>query len=473
MLLYTFAFITLFACFFIVFWKVPNKFRWIFLLTFSYYFYASWKPAYLGIIVLITIISYYCALLMHKKPRHKRLYLFISLLITLGILFVFKYFNFFALTIDQFGGFKIPQFELLLPIGISFYTLQVVGYLIDVYRDKVKPEKHLGIYALFVCFFPQLSAGPIERSTTLLPQLKNLPDFNYSQVAEGAKLFLFGLFKKIVIADNLAIIVDRAFNNLPDYKGLSLIIVIVLYTWQIYMDFSGYTDMARGVAKMVGINLLENFNLPYLSKSVQDFWRRWHISFSTWLRDYVYFPLGGSRHGLLRTIINTILVFIVSGLWHGAAWTFVIWGVLHGIAIAFERIVKKLFGNRISVPSAIQILYAYILISIFWVFFRAPTVQDALYVIRNALVGVKNFFSPEYILASLNQLFVYNIPEMIITFSLLFIAIMLEVIQSKIAFFRFMSLQPVYVRYTIYAVMLFMVFQLRNAEIKEFIYVKF
>lgn len=473
MVLYSFIFLFFFFFLFVVFWKLPKHYRWILLLGFSYYFYASWKPAYLGIILLTTLVSFYCAILMHKKRHHKGRYLLLALVINLGILFTFKYFNFFAITIDQTLGATLPQFELLLPLGISFYTLQVIGYLVDVYKGKTVPEKHLGVLALFVCFFPQLSAGPIERSTTLLPQLKKMPDFQYSQVTDGAKLFLLGLFKKIVIADNLAIVVDRTFSALPDHKGLSLIIVIFLYTWQIYMDFSGYTDMARGIAKMVGINLIENFNAPYLARSVQDFWRRWHISFSTWLRDYIYFPLGGSRHGLLRTVLNTFIVFIVSGLWHGAAWTFVIWGVLHGAGIAFERVMKKFFGGRFTVPIIVQIAYAYCLVSIFWIFFRANTVSDAFYVLRNAFVGVRNFFSPDYIMATLNQLFVYNKIEMYITFGLVAIAILFEVMQRKNHVLKILDTKPIVIRFAVYTILLFLIFQLRNAEIKEFIYVKF
>lgn len=473
MLLYSLEFLAFFFIVFILFWKIRKHFQWIVLLLAGYYFYASSQPAYLLLIMLTTLVSYFCALAMQKKAQYKLHFLFLALLIDLGLLWAFKYFNFFTLTIDQFTALNLPQFTILLPLGISFYTLQVVGYLIDVYKGKVKPEKHLGHFALFVCFFPQLSAGPIERSTTLLPQLKKTYTFDYQQAADGAKLFLFGLFKKLVIADNLGLVVDRGFGALPEYKGFALILIVLFYSWQIYMDFSGYTDMARGVAKMVGINLMENFNLPYLATSVQNFWRRWHISFSSWLRDYIYFPLGGSRKGLVRTCINLLVVFTISGLWHGAAWTFVLWGLLHGTAMSIERVAKALFGKIIALPHWIQVVYAYCLITIFWIFFRAATIQDAFYILRNSVVGLKHFLDPTYLLASINQVFVFNTAEAIIVFSLLAIAVTLEFIQSKITVLQLINKQSLVIRYAIYALLVFMIFQLRDVQIKEFIYVTF
>jgi alginate O-acetyltransferase complex protein AlgI len=472
MLLYTFNFFIFFAFVFILFWKIPKRFQWFLLLLSGYYFYASWKPAYLGIIILTTLINFYCAIAIEKQRNHKYLYLLTALILNLGALFIFKYFNFFSLTINQISGIVIPQFKILLPIGISFYTLQIIGYLIDVFRGKIKAERNLRYFALFTCFFPQLFAGPIERGYTLLPQLKKEKKFDYAQIADGAKLFAFGLFKKMVIADNLGIVVDRVFNALPEYKGLSLILVILFYSWQIYMDFSGYTDMARGVAKMVGINLIENFNLPYLSSSIRDFWRRWHISFSSWLKDYVYIPLGGSKKGLFRTITNTIIVFTVSGLWHGAAWNFIFWGFLHGISISLERLLKTVVGN-FSIPKPLKIIYAYCLISIFWVFFRAQSIQDAFYILRNSLVGIRNIFSFDYLSASIFHLFAFNYIEIVIVFGLLLTAIFLEFLQSRITFFKLLDRQPTLIRYAIYALIVFIIIQLRNAQIKEFIYAQF
>jgi alginate O-acetyltransferase complex protein AlgI len=473
MLLYTFALFVFFIFVFILCWKLPRKFQWILLLIASYYFYASWKPAYLILVLITTIATYSCAIGIARYKNYKKLLLLLALAIDLGLLFIFKYFNFFGLTINQLFHVSIPEFKALLPIGISFYTLQVIGYLIDVYKGNVKPEKHLGYFALFACFFPNVSSGPIERSTTLLPQLRKERTFDYNQIAEGARLFMIGLFKKLVIADNLGIIVDRGFGSLDQFRGISLILIVFFYTWQIYMDFSGYTDMARGIGKMVGINLLENFNLPYLANSVQDFWRRWHISFSSWLREYVYFSLGGNRKGFLRTIINIMIVFTLSGLWHGAAWTFVVWGFLHGFTMSLERILKRIFGTRVSIPNLFRVIYAYCAISVFWVFFRSPTIHDAIYILRNSFVGFKHFASPSYLWASLQQLFAFDSPEIIITFGIIITAISIELLRSKVSLLKFLDHQPIIVRYTIYMIIVFLILQLRDAYIKEFIYVQF
>jgi alginate O-acetyltransferase complex protein AlgI len=473
MLLNTFPFLIFFLIVFLLYWKIPKKYQWILLLLAGYYFFGSWKPAYLGIIIITTLINYFAAIRIGIAKKQKRRWLLLALIFDLTVLFIFKYFNFFAFTLQTFIAIKLPQFNLLLPIGISFYTFQTIGYLVDVYRGKIKPEKHLGIFALFVCFFPQLSAGPIERASELMPQLKNPPTFKSENVVSGLKLFTFGLFKKMVIADNLAIIVDRVFNTLPNYKGLSLIIAVMLYSWQIYTDFSGYTDMSRGVARMLGFNLVLNFNLPYLSTSVTDFWRRWHMSLSRWFKDYIYIPLGGNRNGLVRTCINVLIVFTLCGLWHGASWNFVIWGFFHGFIMTLERIIKKLNNNRIRIPNPVKIMYAYILICISWIFFRTNNLADAFYVFKYSLVGLKSFIIPKYIWATVSQLYITNQIEMIITFGLLIMAILLEVISSRTSLYKLLGKQPAIIRYSIYTIIIFMIIELRNIDIKSFIYVRF
>jgi alginate O-acetyltransferase complex protein AlgI len=473
MLLYSFSFLVFFTIVFVLHWKIPSKYQWVLLLAASYYFYASWKPAFLGLIILTTVVSYFCGLEIYRRQDKRKFFLILALVLNLGILIIFKYFDFFSVTLHQLTGLDLPQFKLLLPIGISFYTLQVIGYLIDVYRRKSEPETHIGVFAVFVCFFPQLLAGPIERSTTLITQLKTLRTFDYFEASSGLKLFVFGLFKKMVIADNIAVVVDRVYGALPEYKGLSLLLVVFLYSIQIYMDFSGYTDMARGVARMLGIKLLENFDFPYVSTSLQDFWRRWHISLSSWFRDYLYIPMGGSRHGLMRLVLVTLVVFVVSGLWHGAAMTFVVWGLLHGFGISIERIVKKLFDGKIHLPQTVQMLYTFILVSFFWIFFRAANLNDAMYVIRNVLVGARSFLSADYIIASVNQIFAFNTVEIILTGCIVVLAIVLEFIQKKFTIFTLIDRQPRLIRYAVYAIFVFMIFQLRNAHIKEFIYVTF
>jgi alginate O-acetyltransferase complex protein AlgI len=473
MLLYSFSFLIFFTVVFVLYWKIPSKYQWVLLLAASYYFYASWKPAFLGLVILTTVVSYLCGIEIHRNQNKKKFYLVLALAVNLGILVIFKYFNFFSVTLQQLTGLDLPQFKLLLPIGISFYTLQVIGYLIDVYRGKSEPETHIGIFALFVCFFPQLSAGPIERSATLLPQLKTVRTFDYLEISGGLKLFVFGLFKKMVIADNIAVVVDRVYGALPEFKGLSLLLVIFLYSIQIYMDFSGYTDMARGVARMLGIKLLENFNFPYFSTSLQNFWRRWHISLSSWFRDYLYIPLGGNRNGMVRLILITLVVFVVSGLWHGAGITFMIWGLLHGMGISIERIAKKLFAGKVELPQIVKMLYTFVLVSFFWIFFRAANFQDALYIVQNMFVGARSFLSVDYAIASVNQIFVFNNAEIIITGCIVVLAIVLEIIQKRITVFTLVDRQPAFIRYVVYSILVFMIFQLRNAHIKEFIYVTF
>ncbi|MCL5969960.1 MAG: MBOAT family protein [Patescibacteria group bacterium] len=444
----------------------------------GYYFFGSWKPAYLGIIIITTIINFFAAIAINNYRNRKKLFLILAIVFDLGVLFLFKYSGFFTQTISQvfYLGhipIKIPQFSLLVPIGISFYTFQTIGYMIDVYKNKIKAEKHLGYFALFVCFFPQLSAGPIERAQELMPQLRKRHEFQYPLVVDGIKLFALGLFKKMVIADNLAVVSDTIFNSLPTYKGASLILAVVIFSWQIYMDFSGYTDMARGIAKMLGVNLVENFNRPYLATSVQDFWRRWHMSLSRWFRDYVYIQLGGNRKGHLRTYFNTLIVFVIVGIWHGAAWNFILWGFFHGLIMAVERIVKTYAGQKIRIPFIIKILYAYSMVSISWIFFRANNINDALYILRYSLVGIRNFISPSYLGASLNQVFTANYVEMIIIFSLVSFAIFLEILSRFTSLGQLINKQPSFVRYAIYILLIFFIIQLRSVNIKEFIYIRF
>ena len=302
-----------------------------------------WKPEYIFLILFSTIVDYYCGLKMEgaQNRTYKKLFLTLSLFTNLSVLFAFKYLNFFSDSIryilNEFNIFyNIPYFNVLLPVGISFYTFQTLSYTIDVYRGQKKAEKHLGVFALYVSFFPQLVAGPIERSTRLLPQLKKENSFDYLRFKNGLLLMLWGFFKKIVIADRLAVLVNTVYNNPIDYQGITLIIATIFFAFQIYCDFSAYSDIAIGASKIMGYDLMKNFNRPYFSKSIAEFWRRWHISLGSWFRDYLYFFLGGNKKGQLIWYKNLMLVFLISGLWHGANWTFVIWGFLHGFYMIFS-----------------------------------------------------------------------------------------------------------------------------------------
>jgi len=332
-----------------LYYMIPHRFRWILLLASSYYFYMCWKVEYIVLILITTLITYFTGLGIGKakEKKKKKKYLVFCICSNLLILLIFKYFNFFNNSFkeifDYFNIFyNIPSFNLLLPVGISFYTFQSLSYSIDVYNGQKEPEKHFGIFAVYVAFFPQLVAGPIERSTKLLPQFYNKIEFKYSQVTDGLRQMAWGFFKKIVIADRLSLLVNQVYNNADSYTGVPLIIGTYFFSFQIYCDFSGYSDIAIGAAKVLGIDLSKNFKYPYFAKDINDFWRRWHITLSTWFRDYLYFPLGGNRVSAKKWCYNILIVFILSGLWHGASWTFIIWGTLHGffIIVNFDTIIR-------------------------------------------------------------------------------------------------------------------------------------
>ena len=376
---------------FFLYWALPAAYRWILLLGASYYFYMSWNAKCLVLIVGISFVSWICALLMEKTEEHRKrtFCLAAALVFSLGLLFIFKYLNFFLGTLDAVSAmlrlpFHPATYKILLPVGISFYTFQSLSYVIDVYRGDVKAERHFGKYAAFVAFFPQLVAGPIERTDALLPQIKKKHTFSYETAAYGMKRMAWGYFKKLVIADTMAFYVDQVYNQLPLFKGFALVLATFFFAIQIYCDFSGYSDIAAGAASILGIRLMTNFRSPYFATSIHDFWSRWHISLSTWFRDYVYIPLGGNRHGELRRDINLLLTFLVSGLWHGANWTFVLWGLLHGIMQVAEN---HLFKRGRKHPR----LLVFAVVCFAWIFFRADTFADAGYVITHLFTGITSF----------------------------------------------------------------------------------
>lgn len=318
---------------FLVYWGLPQRRQWVVLLFSSYYFYMSWNAKYVLLILFTTIVSYTCGRLLAvtKCVYQKRFILFSASVICLGVLFVFKYFNLFMDTfcsVLQLLSIQIHPMtlKLLLPVGISFYTFQTLSYVIDVYRGEIPAEKHFGIYAAFVSFFPQLVAGPIERTGNLLPQIRREHCFCYEDAVYGLRQMLWGFYKKIVIADTLAFYVDKIYADLFSYEGGTLVLAAFFFSFQIYCDFSGYSDIAIGTARLFGIKLMTNFKNPYLSVSLNEFWQNWHISLSSWFRDYVYIPLGGNRKGKVRKYINLLITFLTSGLWHGADVTFIVWG---------------------------------------------------------------------------------------------------------------------------------------------------
>lgn len=349
MLFNSFHFLLFFPLVCLLYYLLPPRLRWVFLLLASYYFYMNWEPVYALLIAGSTLITYGCGLLVERyrgERRKQRLFLLGSLFLNFGILFIFKYYNFLTGSIFSLLSwlgirFAFPEFTLLLPVGISFYTFQAVGYSLDVYRGDIKPERYLGIYALFVSFFPQLVAGPIERARNLLPQFKEIHRFDETNATQGLKLMLWGYFMKLCVADRLALYVDAVYNNVSEHNGTSLLLASIFFAFQIYCDFGGYSLIAIGAARVMGFSLMENFRRPYFAQSIKEFWGRWHISLSTWFKDYVYIPLGGNRVGRFRHALNLFVTFLVSGIWHGANWTFVLWGGFHGGTQVVEKYLPK------------------------------------------------------------------------------------------------------------------------------------
>lgn len=380
-----------FFFFFIVvtpaFFLLPHKHRWKLLLAASCYFYMTFVPVYILILGFTIIIDYFAGILIeNSKGKKRKNFLILSLVANIGVLAVFKYYNFLNDNLSFLLGNigyqnRVPYLEILLPIGLSFHTFQAMSYTIEVYRGNQKAEKHFGIYSLYVMFYPQLVAGPIERPQNILHQFHTKQYFNYTNVVEGLKLITWGLFKKVVIADRLSIYVDAVYNNADQHSGLTLIVATVFFAFQIYCDFSGYSDIAIGCARVMGYNLMINFRRPYLAGSIKEFWSRWHISLSTWFRDYLYFPLGGSKVAIPRWYLNLFIVFMVSGLWHGANWTFIIWGALHGIyqifSVSFKKFNEKnILGYR-PLTNALHVFITFALVSFAWIFFRANNVTEA------------------------------------------------------------------------------------------------
>jgi D-alanyl-lipoteichoic acid acyltransferase DltB (MBOAT superfamily) len=407
MLFNSFQFILFYIVALVTVFLLPQRFRWIFLLAASVYFYMCWNPKYIVFIAFLIIVDYFCGLKLGaaNSAVTRRYALGVSLATNLGMLLVFKYFNFFSTTASNLCGRHFPLLHLLLPLGISFHVFQSLAYTIDVYHGRQQPEKHFGIYALYVMFFPQLVAGPIERPENLLHQFHEEKHFTYENFRAGAQLALWGMVKKVCIADLLAVPVNKIYATPTSFPGPLLLLATFCFTIQIYCDFSGYTDIARGVAKIMGYDLMLNFRQPYFSRSVREFWQRWHISLSSWFRDFVYFPLGGSRVLHWKVLRNLLIVFLLSGLWHGAAWPFVLWGGLHGIYMVVGEVTRKWRARTIAhwgwadsrLLHLFQVLFTFNLVMMGWVFFRARSLANAWYILRHMYIPSRiSFFDLTY-----------------------------------------------------------------------------
>ncbi|MDD3320185.1 MAG: MBOAT family protein [Paludibacter sp.] len=400
MLFNSFDFAVFLPLVYLLYWFIFNKkdikLRNLFLLTVSYIFYGFWDWRFLSLILISSLMDYFLALEIFKTPdenkKRRKTLLILSLALNLGFLGFFKYYNFFVGSfVDTFAifgtKFDYIPLKIILPVGISFYTFQSLSYTLDVYLKKMEPTHKLINFLAFVSFFPQLVAGPIERAKNLLPQFDDRKTFDYHSTRTGLLLIVFGLFKKIMIADRVAIFVNQAYGNINDAKGISLLMAVVFFAFQLYLDFSAYSDIAIGTARIFGFKLTTNFRRPYLASSFSDFWKRWHITLSSWFQDYIYIPLGGNRKGVNRTVINTLIVFVLSGLWHGASWNFVVWGTLNGLfLIIFDRIFK------LRNSKGLKRIFAAVFVTLSWtlslIFFRAQTFADAILVFQN--IGFSN-----------------------------------------------------------------------------------
>lgn len=464
---------------FVLYWCLPHKYRWILLFAASYYFYMSWNAKYVVLILFTTCISYGSARLLEKQDskKKKKIILAGTAVLCLGVFFFFKYFNFISESIiGVLNLFSIQinplTLKLLLPVGISFYTFQTLSYVIDVYKGDVIAEKHFGYYATFISFFPQLVAGPIERTSNLLPQIKAKHEFDYKQATYGLKLMAWGFFKKIVIADTLSKYVSRVYDVPQNFSGFVLVLATIFFTLQIYCDFSGYSDIAIGTAKLLGINLMTNFKSPYFSQSVKEFWSRWHISLSTWFRDYIYIPLGGNRIGKVRQIANLMITFLASGLWHGANWTFVVWGGIHGVAQAIENLViPKSRQKSTGIMWCIRVLFVFLFASLAWIFFVSNSIGDAGYVITHWLIGIT---SP---IAYLKQGFAgagLGKGDLAFLIPTLLLLVVYDYLSLKKDVITIISSKKMSLRWVVYVVfVLWMIISIPANNVTEFIYFQF
>ena len=476
MIFNSFDFLLFLPVVFLLYWfvaKGSSKYQNILLLVSSYFFYASWNWHFLFLLIFSTVLDYFTGIKMHeaKTTTMRKFWFWLSVSINLGFLGIFKYYNFFvesfANLLSGFGmNANFATLNVLLPVGISFYTFHGLSYVIDIYNDKIKPERDFIDYSVFVSFFPLLVAGPIERATHLLPQIQRERFFNYKKAVDGLRQILWGLFMKIVVADNCAIVVNEVFKNQENHNATSLAIAAVFFAFQIYGDFSGYSNIALGTARLFGVELLRNFAFPYFSRDIAEFWRRWHISLSTWFRDYLYIPLGGSKGGMWMQVRNTVIIFIVSGFWHGANWTFIIWGTINALFI-LPLVVFKLNRKNTnsvaensffpSIKEVLQILLTFTITTVAWVFFRSASVKEALYYLGK-LINYSNYGMPQVDLKP---------------FIFILILIIVEWIQRKKQHgLELSNVTNTYVRWFFY-LLIFVIILLFGANSDSFIYFQF
>jgi D-alanyl-lipoteichoic acid acyltransferase DltB (MBOAT superfamily) len=471
----------------LIYYLIPFKFRWLHLFIASCVFYCAFIPIYILILFFTIIIDYIAGILIENaEGKRRKLFLVMSIVANVGVLAIFKYYNFF---IDNMNALlyslniythPIPLLNIILPIGLSFHTFQAMSYTIEVYRGNQHAERHLGIYALYVMFYPQLVAGPIERPQNLLHQFREKHVFDYNRVVSGLRLMAWGFFKKLVIADRLAIFVNGIYADPSQHFGLPIIVAPVFFSIQIYCDFSGYSDIALGAARVMGFKLMKNFDRPFFSKSVTEFWRRWHISLSTWFNDYLFSPIVTAKRdwGKWAVVFGLFFTFFLSGLWHGAGWTFILYGVLHGVALIYEFLTKKK-RKRISSKLPSRIADAFSMVAVFsyvtfsWIFFRAKTFSHAILMIRNAFYKSKSFYEDGYHYGLNSVKIFYTRMDWIYIIVALTILLIVERIQKTASPNLILSRQPTVVRWTIYYIFLMMLLFGRQITKTQFIYFQF
>lgn len=485
MLFNSFSFLIFFPVVFLIYWSLPYTLRRIFLLLASCYFYMALLPKYIAILIVVITVDYFLAFLIDKHEGEKRsLLLTVSIVTNIGILFFFKYFNFFSENITPLAqalhfNYSPTVLSFVLPLGLSFHVFQSLSYVIEVYRKNYKPEKNYLTYALYVMFFPQLVAGPIERPHHLLPQLATYHTFDFLKARRGLERMLWGFFKKMVIADQISQIINPIFENPPTQGGI-LIAVAILFTYQIYCDFSGYTDIALGAASMLGYDLRENFNRPFAARSFSDFWHRWHMSLSTWFRDYVYFSLGGNKVSKVKSMRNILVVFLLSGFWHGANWTFIVWGAINGLYLIIESETRKIrnwfvvttrFSRAPGLYQAVQTAIVFCCISIAFVFFRAENINQAWWFMSHFFAGWSKDFILHGLLGSLTK--VVGNTVFLVTISSIILMEFIQYYQAKKRTLYIFDTTPKIVRYGWYYFLVYTILLFGYFESQTFIYFQF
>jgi len=435
MLFNSWQFLLFFPVVTVIYFLIPHRYRWFHLLISSCIFYTAFIPVYILILFFTIIIDYIAGILIEDaEGRRRKIFLSLSIVTNILVLAVFKYYNFLIDNVNTLinnlgvATYDLPLLNIILPIGLSFHTFQAMSYTIEVYRGNQKAERHLGIFALYVMFYPQLVAGPIERPQNLLHQFHDKHFFNSQNLIDGLRLMTWGFFKKIVIADRLALYVNEVYAEPENFHYLNLIIATLFFAIQIYCDFSGYSDIAIGAARTMGFKLMTNFNRPYFATNIQTFWKRWHISLSTWFRDYLYIPLGGNRVGVRRLYFNVAVVFLLSGLWHGANFTFLAWGALHAVFILIYMLyASTIKGNRKNTPvkNFFGAAFTFILVSLAWIFFRAENMTDALLVVKN-IVSLNNVNDFTYVLNKSSKIGSFGIGNILLSIFLIGLMFLVE-----------------------------------------------